>query len=146
MQITTKPDFDEVVTLLKQCELPTADLTPEKLEYFYSVSDVSKLIAVIGLEVHGNYGLLRSLAVEPSLRNQGIAKKLLSQIEQIATEHQLSDLFLLTTTAPVYFSKNGYAETARDKVPDEIKSTSEFASVCPKSAIVMRKSMSERVS
>lgn len=139
MQVTNNPDFEQVTVLLKQCDLPTQDITREKLAHFYAIADPSGLVGVIGLELHGDFGLLRSLAVDPDFRNQGIAKVLLSAIEQTAREQHLLSLFLLTTTAPLYFRQQGYDEISRHTVPEAIKSTSEFASICPASAIVMCK-------
>lgn len=138
MNIYSQPKLADVLSLLNKCDLPTSDITPEKLALFFG-SGEPILRGVIGLEVHGDCGLMRSLAVDETFRNQGLAAKLLSIIETKAQEKQLHSLFLLTTTAPAYFQNHGYSEVSRDEVPEEIKKTSEFSSVCPKSAIVMKK-------
>jgi len=93
---------------------------------------------IIGLEAHGRQGLLRSLAVRPECRNQGLARQLLATVTAQAQTLGLTDLYLLTTTAPVYFARQGFAPVAREDVPQSIRQCSEFASVCPQSAIVMR--------
>jgi len=140
MKIFSQPQFADVVSLLNKCNLPTSDITPEKLVLFFGVGEPD-LDGVIGLEVHEGCGLIRSLAVDEDCRNQGIAKNLLSIIEAKAREKEIHSLFLLTTTAPSYFKKHGYSEVSRDDIPEAIKKTSEFSSVCPKSAIVMEKSI-----
>ncbi len=48
-------------------------------------------------------------------------------------------LYLLTTTAKDFFNKEGYIVVNRDEVPEPIKNSSEFSSVCPSTAIVMKK-------
>ena len=42
-------------------------------------------------------------------------------------------------TGSEFFAKEGFETINREIVPDTIKSTSEFSSVCPSSAIVMKK-------
>lgn len=138
MHILVKPSFTDVLALLDQCHLPTADLTHEKLALFFGVRDAT-LYGVIGLEVHDNCGLLRSMAVAETHRGQGIAKQLIATIENLAHEKHLHSLFLLTTTASTYFKKHGYEEIVRSEVPEAIQLSTEFSSVCPKSAIVMKK-------
>jgi amino-acid N-acetyltransferase len=139
MQITQKPDFESVISLLKSCDLPIQDITPEKLSSFFSYHDATKIIGVIGLELYENIGLLRSLAVLPDHRNFGIANKLLITIEKYAISKHIKTVYLLTTTASDYFIKHGFSKISRDSVPEQIKRTSEFDGVCPKTATLMYK-------
>jgi amino-acid N-acetyltransferase len=48
---------------------------------------------------------------------------------------------LLTQTAEAFFERHGYQVADRDHVPDEIKQSAEFQSLCPSSAICMTKSL-----
>ncbi len=50
-------------------------------------------------------------------------------------------LVLLTETAEAFFTRHGYLVIERESVPDEIKQSAEFQSLCPDSAICMTKSL-----
>jgi amino-acid N-acetyltransferase len=80
--------------------------------------------------------------VKPAFRNQNIAGKLIAQIETLAGSKDLKTIFLLTETAPEYFARKGYEKITRNDVPAEIQQSSEFSHVCPQSAIVMKKDIS----
>ena len=132
---------DKVITLLAAEKLPVDDL-PELLTDFVAAIEDTTIIGVAGLEIYGPYGLLRSLAVSPDHRNKGIAGKLLGQIETIAALKSLKELYLLTETAPAYFTQKGYQKITRSDVPIVVMESSEFSDLCPVSAIVMKKTLS----
>lgn len=129
-----------IITLLSAEKLPAADL-PDPLENFVVTKLDEDVTGVIGLEVYGDYGLLRSLAVNKSFRNQGIANELLLHIEQLAAAKNLKAIYLLTETAPDYFMRKGYQKTIRENVPAVVQQSSEFSHVCPQSATVMFKEL-----
>jgi amino-acid N-acetyltransferase len=131
---------EEVITLLIAQNLPVTDLPPT-LDNFLVVLQNDEVIGVAGLEVYGNYGLLRSLAVHPDFRGQGIADQLLQDILALALSKDITTLYLLTETAPLYFERKGFTSIKRAEVPDGIQQSSEFSHVCPQSAIVMKKNI-----
>lgn len=133
---------DQVTALLAAEKLPVADL-PHTLDNFVVAIEDAAVIGVAGLEIYGNYGLLRSLAVSADYRGNGIAAKLLGQIEALAALKALKEIYLLTETAPGYFEGKGYGKITRADVPTEVQGSSEFSHVCPQSAIVMKKSIQE---
>jgi amino-acid N-acetyltransferase len=133
---------ENIVTLLTAEKLPVDDL-PATLENFLVAKQNEEVIGVAGLEIYGDYGLLRSLAVSPAFRDQGIADKLLRQIEALANSKGLKAICLLTETAPGYFDRKGYTRITRADVPAEVQESSEFSHVCPQSAIVMIKNLTE---
>jgi N-acetylglutamate synthase-like GNAT family acetyltransferase len=55
----------------------------------------------------------------------------------------VADLYLLTTDADAYFDRHGFAVIDRDEAPAAIKSTQQFAELCPDSAIVMHRRVAE---
>jgi amino-acid N-acetyltransferase len=89
------------------------------------------------LEPFGQIGLLRSLAVHPSHRQQGIARRLVGEIERLGRQLGVKRVFLLTTTARAFFERRGYSVVTRRAAPPEIQRTREFTELCPDSAIVM---------
>jgi amino-acid N-acetyltransferase len=131
----------DVEALLNGEKLPVSDL-PESLDNFLVAQENGLVIGTAGIEIYGEHGLLRSIAVNTASRNKGIAGKLLERIENLARAKELKTLFLLTETAPDYFSRKGYKTIGRADVPVEVQRSSEFSFVCPQSAIVMMKALS----
>ena len=140
-KIAQLSDFDDVIALLKSADLPVDDLNVEHLRYFLTTRENGKLTGVGGLEIYNDAALLRSVAVAESQRNRGIAHQLLAALEKLARENGVSALYLLTTTADKFFAKHGFAVIDRESVPKRIRETREFASICPSSAICMKKSI-----
>lgn len=130
-------NFDLAIELLANSSLPTKDLTKDSK--LFSMQEADKVVGTIGIEVYENMGLLRSLAVVEEKRSAGLGKDLVEFLEDFANREGLKQLFLLTTTADKYFAKKGYQQINRNDVPEPIKKSSEFSSICPSSAIVMKK-------
>jgi amino-acid N-acetyltransferase len=141
MEITTKPDEAAVKRLLAESGLPTADITAAHMGHFFGSAGPAGLAAVVGLELCGNAGLLRSLAVATPARGRGLGKRLVAHAEHYAQEHGLQELYLLTTTAEGFFNRLGYRRVERDAVPDAIKATREYAGICPASSAVMTRKL-----
>jgi amino-acid N-acetyltransferase len=132
-------DFTAIRSLLGEHSLPTEDLNADSLRHFLVIRDGERLIGTIGLERHGSAVLLRSLVVAADRRDRGLGRLLTSAAESLAAELNAASIFLLTTTAASFFVSRGFRVVARDEVPDEIRRTTEFASLCPATATVMVK-------
>ena len=128
-----------IISLLQAEKLPTGDL-PGSLNNFFVALEGDAVIAAIGLEQYGNYGLLRSMVVNKEHRNKSIASALVKELENESIALGIDSIYLLTETAPLYFERKGYKTVTRDETPEAIKASSEFKNVCPASAIVMKKS------
>lgn len=131
----------EVRQLLSACELPTADILPSSSLLFFGTYSAGKLVGVIGLEVYGTNALLRSLAVVPALRRQGLGKSLVTYAETHAASIGVESLYLLTTTADAFFASLGYSPTSREDAPESIRSTTQFSGLCPASSTFMIKQL-----
>jgi amino-acid N-acetyltransferase len=135
------PDDEiEIKALLAQCQLPTDDISPH-LQNFIEARLSGKLVGVIGLEICGKSGLLRSLAVDPAFRGHGIARTLHTQIYARAKLSQLQDLYLLTNTASEYARRLGFGIIDKNSVPNLIQSSQEFQILCPNTSICMMKAL-----
>lgn len=134
-------DAAEIRRLLEASALPTADLTPELLENFLVLRDGGVLAAVVGLEPAGDCALLRSLAVSPALRGRGVGAQMVAAAEALARKRGIGRLYLLTTTAADYFSKLGYRQAPRESAPPAVRSTPQFAGLCPASSSIMVKTL-----
>jgi amino-acid N-acetyltransferase len=141
MTIESAQDYKEQVTaILAAAKLPVIDLPETRDTFIVAIVD-NKVTGVAGMEIFGNYGLLRSVAVEPGYRGMGIAAKLVSRIEALGSLKGLLALYLLTETAPEYFGNKGYQQLSREQVPADVQRSSEFGHVCPASSIVMKKEL-----
>jgi amino-acid N-acetyltransferase len=135
-------DLPAVLQLLRECHLPTDDVSAIVGDFWIAHSG-SDLVGIIALECFGQVGLLRSLAVMPRYRSRGAAQVLCDRIIQDSRDRAVADLYLLTTDADAYFDRHGFAVIDRDEAPAAIKSTQQFAELCPDSAIVMHRRVAE---
>jgi amino-acid N-acetyltransferase len=55
----------------------------------------------------------------------------------------MSDIYLLTTTAPDFFAGLGFRRAGRKTAPPAIRATRQFATLCPASAVLMHLNLSE---
>jgi len=129
-----------IIELLKTEKLPVEDL-PGNLDHFFVASMDGDVIGAIGLEQYPPFGLLRSMVVRKDYRNQKVAAALVETQEKHASRLKIDWIYLLTETASTYFTKKGYKPVERLEVPDAIQQSTEFSSVCPVSAIVMKKAL-----
>ncbi len=133
-------ELDAIRALLMSTGLPAADIDPHIGDFIVARAG-PELVGSIGLEVAGDAGLLRSLAVQPAYRGRGIAEALCGRLEAHARAQGVRQLYLLTTTAEGYFRKRGYVSTPRTGAPAGLQSTREFRSICPSTAVCMRKDL-----
>ncbi|WP_186251953.1 arsenic resistance N-acetyltransferase ArsN2 [Burkholderia gladioli] len=138
-------DCDGIVSLLAHYSLPVADLVPEPpagLRFFIAEDTTEqRLMGCIGLQQFDQLGLVRSFAVSPDCRNQGVGIRLLDELYRHARLVSIRHLYLLTTTATAYLSGLGYQIISRDAVPSAIQHSAEFSSLCPASAVAMTRSL-----
>lgn len=138
MEITRIPPSDDVRALLAANDLPTDDLGDPTIA-LYGAMHEGRLAGVIGLQSLAGAGLLRSLAVDASLRDRGLGGRLCQHVFHEARARGLGELWLLTTSARDYFARRGFDVIAREHAPDALRATAQFTSLCPSSAVVMRR-------
>jgi amino-acid N-acetyltransferase len=136
MQLATANDLPAVLKLLEANKLPTAGVQ-NHLEHFQLELMGPDRIACAGLEVHGQAGLLRSVAVAEDHRSTGLGRNLVEAILEQAKTIQLSSVSLLTETASNYFVRFGFQITPRETLPASLQASAEFRGACPDSAIAM---------
>ena len=93
------------------------------------------------MERYGDDGLLRSLVIAPQARSRGAGQSLVCAIEDRAREAGLRSLVLLTTTAERFFRRLDYQTIPRSDMPAAVQRSAEFSTLCPASAICMRKAL-----
>jgi amino-acid N-acetyltransferase len=129
-----------ILALLQENNLPVSDLDETKA--LFACLNHGEVIGTGGLEYFKDCALLRSVSVRKDLQNKGVGKFIVGEIEKVAREKGIRALYLLTTTAKDFFSKEGYETIDRNDVSFEIKNTTEFTAICPSTASVMRKFLS----
>ncbi|HEX7904515.1 MAG TPA: arsenic resistance N-acetyltransferase ArsN2 [Chitinophagaceae bacterium] len=133
----------QIIQQLEDNNLPTADLAENKL-LLALVDDQQQLVGTAGLEIAGTTALLRSVSIKKELQGQGLGKLINRELEKVTTAKGIHTLYLLTTTASNFFQKEGYTIIDRSDVPLSINESSEFSSICPSTATVMKKELSPR--
>jgi amino-acid N-acetyltransferase len=134
-------DFAVVTALLKGAGLPTDDLTSAPDLHLWVLEAEGDVVGVVGIERFGARALLRSLAIAPSYQRRGLGHQLVAQLEQDVQDKGVEQLILLTETAESFFRRIGYEVIDRRYVPEEVKQSAEFRSLCPASAVCMTKSI-----
>ncbi|WP_129780605.1 arsenic resistance N-acetyltransferase ArsN2 [Peristeroidobacter soli] len=141
LAIHREPRHAEVVRLLERAALPTSDLTDEDMRDFFYVGPANAPIGIVGVQLYGADALLRSLVVTQEHRAHGLGRALVERAEQHAREGGASKIYLLTTTAESFFRSRDYVPTSRDGAPLAIRSTPEFAGLCPASSAFLSKQL-----
>lgn len=137
--IVPNVQWNAAVALVASCGLPTEDLRPG-VQHVWGRWDGEPsaggpLVGVIGLEVHGTVGLVRSMAVDPDHRGQGLASSLFDELA--AWWNGQGPLVLLTETAEGFFARRGFRVVDRDALPQAVHASAEFQGLCPVSARAM---------
>jgi amino-acid N-acetyltransferase len=65
----------------------------------------------------------------------------MSELVTLAQAAGIRELWLLTTNTERFFERLGFERMNRADAPASIAATSQFAGLCPASAIVMRKQL-----
>jgi N-acetylglutamate synthase-like GNAT family acetyltransferase len=139
-------DRASIVALLDAAHLPASDVGAGSPAHFVvaragASAARASVVGAIGLERHGDTGLVRSLVVAPARRGEGLGAALVSAVERRARELGLRRLVLLTETAQAFFERLGYTTRDRDSAPADARASTQFAGLCPVSAKYLEKSI-----
>ena len=133
----TEKHLQVIQKILQDNDLPVDDI-PQIITELFIACKGAKIIGIGGVEKHGNIGLLRSVAIEASLRGKGFGTALCNKLIEQAKVDELDELFLLTIHAESFFSRLGFERIPRNEVPQEMQDTAEFKTLCPVSSICMQ--------
>ena len=129
----TAKDREEIAALLAASGL-THDDAALRLDRLTVARSGSRVVGVVGLEVHGGDGLVRSLAVAQDHRGKGVARRLYVSVLAEAARLGLARLFVLTPTAIAWFALLGFRAVAADGVPDALRASPEYRALTARGA------------
>ncbi len=140
IRAATARDLEWVHALLEGDGLPANDLDAVRPGFLLACAG-TKIAGAGALERYGEAALLRSLVVAAAWRGRGLGHRLARSLERQARAAGVRTLVLLTETAQEFFARLDYQLIAREQAPAAVRSSSEFRSLCPASAICMAKSL-----
>jgi amino-acid N-acetyltransferase len=141
LEIAAGADADRpgVVALLEAVRLPLAGF--EDAQETIVARRAGRVVGSAALEFYADGALLRSVAVDESLRRSGVGQRLVEAALERARQLGVPTVYLLTVAWERYYAKFGFVRIDRGAVPDSVKASVEFTSACPASAIVMRRDL-----
>ena len=116
-------DLPRVVALLEAAGLPTAGVAAKFPSAYAVVRAGTELVAAAGLESYGSVGLLRSVVVAEEWRGRGLGASPGGRLRPVVH----------------YFRRLHFHDAARSQVPVELRAAPEFASICPVSAVCLKR-------
>ncbi len=132
-----RAELPGLLELLARSGLPTAGVNEHLMNYLVATKS-GRLAGMVGLEIYGSVGLLRSLAVEPGETGAGVGTELVKAVLEKAGHQKLESLYLLTTTAEGYFPRFGFERISREEVDSRLMASEELRGACPDTAVCMR--------
>lgn len=138
-------ESDEILALLTAVDLPNEGVI-EHLGGFLIARDISgRLIGTIGLERHGQVGLLRSAAVAPDAQNSGLGSCLAAALLERAANDGVEKVVLLTSTARDFFAQRfGFSEATRSDYDEQLSASPEWKLPRCSSAVCMSLNLKDR--
>jgi amino-acid N-acetyltransferase len=131
-------DGPAILRLLSDSGLPVDGLVEHLNTAIVARAD-GRVIGCAALEIHPDGALLRSVAVDAALKSRGLGTELTRLALNLAVRLGMPAVYLLTTTAEGFFPRFGFQRIERDAVPASVRTSVEFQSACPSTALVMKR-------
>lgn len=140
ISLASERDLPELLALLERCGLPNAGLQQHLVTALVARTG-ERLDGSAALELYGRAALLRSVAVAPEVRGQGLGRQMVEAALDLARQQGVSRIYLLTETAAGYFERFGFHTIPRTEVEPEVQASEEFTYACCESAQVMLRTL-----
>jgi N-acetylglutamate synthase-like GNAT family acetyltransferase/protein-tyrosine-phosphatase len=134
-------DLDAIQRLLVSSLLPSKDVGGAH-QRFIVATENGRLIGCAGLQVAGQDGLVRSMAVHWTRRNAGMGSRLHERLLFEALLAGVRTLYVVTTTAEDFFAGHGFKKIAATAVPPRLQASEEFTAFVPGGSTVMSRPVS----
>lgn len=131
-------DLPEIYLLLEELNLPITGIS-EHLDNFILSIHNNLITGIIGLEMYGKIGLLRSVGVRSSYQSQRIGDDLMMAIQEYAKFKSVERIYLFTDTAEKWFEQYGFNKISNDQLDPILQRSKEY-SLC-KSSVKMLKTL-----
>ena len=130
-------DLEAVKALLVASKLPVEGVDESFANFIVAEGRLS-IVGAVGMEIYGQYSLLRSAVVAPGWQGYGVGRALVGEMVSRARIRDVTAIYLLTTTAENYFPSFGFERIERNEVPSELGESAELKGACPSTATAMR--------
>lgn len=134
-----EPDLEDVISLLIDEDL-NIEGVHENIGNFVVALDGEDLVGCGGAEAFQFVALIRSVAVHPDHRSNGVGRRIVREMLDRLSSRGLREFYLVTENAEGWFRKRGFKPCDRDEVHPQVLASTEFAHA-PEEAVVMRLQM-----
>ncbi len=134
-------DLSNILELLTRSMLPVDGLA-DHLATTLVARAHGRIVGCAAVEIYGTAGLLRSVAVDPARRGEGLGHRLTEAALELARARGVRNLYLLTTTAGDFFPRFGFQRIDRTEMDPALERSAELRGACPASALAMRAALS----
>lgn len=138
LERSTPADEPAIADLLAGAGLPVVGLAGA-FEHGVVARDRGRVVGAAAVELYGDAGLLRSVVVDPDRRGKGLGRRLVTAAEAVAREAGVTDLYLLTETAPAWFPRLGYEPVDRNAARSAVGASVEFDLSCAVNGVALRR-------
>lgn len=139
MQYQLRPaqagDWPAIEALLKDCALPVQGAREHLLHFI--VAEAGGVVGCAAVEPYADAALLRSVAVKPAYRGQGLGEALTRQLLAQAVAQGVQSMWLRTVDAADFYALFGFRWSRLDAVPAAVCASAEFQGACPESSTIM---------
>lgn len=108
-RVATAADLPAMAALLETAGLPAREIEPFVSTFMVAEAD-GRLVAVGGLEIRDDTAVLRSVAVDDSMRGTGVGRGLARELIDLAARASVADIYLFTGDAHGFWQRMGFAE------------------------------------
>jgi N-acetylglutamate synthase-like GNAT family acetyltransferase/protein-tyrosine-phosphatase len=129
-------DMDAIRRLLVAALLPSGNVDGPNQRFIVARQN-GRVLGCAGLETFGEDGQLRSMAVHWTSRNAGLGTRLHGRLLFEALQAGVRNLYVVTTTAPDFFARQGYRKVQLADVPPGVVGSEEYATFVPGGGAVM---------
>lgn len=112
----TLADLGAMRGLLADVGLGTESLLVPSSRYWVAEDSQGALVGVVGIELAMHAALLRSLGVHPHWRGHGLGSLLVQRIVSVARELTYLRVYLFSTGANSYWTRQGFREVPADEL------------------------------
>jgi amino-acid N-acetyltransferase len=129
--VTLRPaspaDLDAVTELVVAAHLPPWGID-EHLQNFVVAEQDGRVVGCGGFEAYpaGETALVRSMAVDESLRGGGLGTRILEWVMERAASEGLTQLYLFTMDAHDFYLKFGWVDATLDDVPEAAHESAQY--------------------